>query len=132
MTEARTQSEIRAAAPTVGCVLWRNNSGACRDDTGRMIRYGLGNDSKKVNELWKSSDLIGITPVTVTSEMVGRTVGIFTGVEVKHPGWRGPSNAREEAQMRAIKTFRNYGGQADFATSVDDYYKILRGEILWR
>ena len=40
----------------------------------RAVRYGLAIGS---------SDLIGITPVKITPDMVGKTIGVFTGVEVK-------------------------------------------------
>ena len=52
---------------------WRNNTGSYRTPEGRFIRYGhVG-----------SGDIIGITPVVITSEMVGRTVGLFTAIECK-------------------------------------------------
>ena len=40
----------------------------------RAIKYGLAVGS---------SDLIGITPIEITPDMVGKTIGVFTGVEVK-------------------------------------------------
>lgn len=40
----------------------------------RVVRYGLAIGS---------SDLIGITPIKITPDMVGQTIGVFTGVEVK-------------------------------------------------
>ena len=57
--------------------LFRNNSGACKDSTGRMIFYGLGNISKKSNAEYKSSDLIGFMPITITPEMVGKKVAVL-------------------------------------------------------
>lgn len=121
MSEAQVQQDLRLLAAQHGGSLWRNNMGACRDDTGRMIRYGLGNDSKKLNEVWKSSDLIGITPVTVMPHHIGQRLGIFTAVEVKHPTWRGPSNARELAQRNFILDVTRMGGIGIFATSKEDY-----------
>ncbi len=122
-SEASVQVELRLAAAQRGATLWRNNSGACLDQSGRMIRYGLGNDSKKLNEVWKSADLIGITPVTVTPEMVGRTLGVFTGVEVKGAAWRWTGNGREVGQQNFLTDVTNHGGIGMFATSVDDYLK---------
>ena len=40
----------------------------------RVVRYGLAVGSP---------DLVGITPVKITADMVGQTIGVFTGVEVK-------------------------------------------------
>ena len=34
-------------------------------------------------------DRLGVVPVTVTPDMVGRKVGVFVGVECKKPGRRG-------------------------------------------
>jgi hypothetical protein len=114
-SEAALQSTLRVHAPTLGFALWRNNNGACRDDTGRLIRYGLGNDSAKLNKRWKSSDLIGVGPG-----------GRFVAVEVKSPGWHTPRNEREHAQANFINTVRALGGCAGFATSVVDYERIVR------
>ena len=121
VTETDIQSMIRVAAANRHSALWRNNNGACRDDTGRMIRYGLGNDSKKLNEVWKSSDLIGITPVMIGPEHVGRVIGVFTAVEVKRESWRKPENKRDRAQEAFLADVLRYGGIAMFANSVEAY-----------
>lgn len=107
--------------------IWRNNSGAYVDDRGRMVRYGLGNDSAQLNDQIKSSDLIGITPLTVTPEWVGHTVGVFTAYEVKEPGWTlRPGDKRGMAQQRFLDIVASVGGYAGFVTHPDDIQRILR------
>ena len=78
--EAVIQSQVRLAAAQRGITLWRNQSGACYDETGRLIRYGLANDSAQLNRRMKSSDLIGITPILVEPYHVGRALGVFTAI----------------------------------------------------
>lgn len=116
-SESRVQSEIQLEAPRIGCAMWRNNSGATTDDTGRLVRYGLGHISKDLNKVWKSSDLIGITPVT----WCGRTFGVFTAVEVKESGWKGPKNDHERAQGAFHATVESLGGIGMFAASKEQY-----------
>ena len=70
--ESTVSQEIQIAARYEGCTLFRNNSGACVDATGRLVRYGLGNISKKHSDKFKSADLIGITKVIITPDMVGK------------------------------------------------------------
>jgi hypothetical protein len=110
---------LRLAAQNGGGVLWRNNSGAARDTTGRVIRYGLGNDSARLNETFKSSDLIGVTPVRVGLEHFGRCLGVFTAVEAKRLGWTYSGTDREAAQLRFINAVRALGGFAGFAAGPD-------------
>ena len=114
--EAVVQQAIRLESSRRGMRLWRNNNGACVDNTGRMVRYGLGNDSSKVNKHIKSSDLIGITPVQVA----GRTLGVFTAIEVKRGGWRYKGTAREKAQLAWLELVVAMGGIGKFAASVED------------
>ena len=117
--EGRVQQEIRIDAAHKGILLWRNNNGACEDSkTGRVIRYGLGNDSKKINSRIKSSDLIGVTPVVIGPEDVGRFVGIFTSLEVKRSGWVYKGTAREKAQLAWLRLVETFGGIARFTTGV--------------
>lgn len=124
--EAAVQQQIRAAAPHHG-VLWRNNSGALKDERGVPVRFGLGNDSAAVNALIKSSDLIGITRVTITAAHVGQVLGVFTAVEVKAPGWRQPTNDREWAQANFIRLARQHGALAGFAADVSHYKELTSG-----
>lgn len=121
-SEAFTQQTLRVTAPKLGGALWRNNSGAAIDDTGRSVRYGLANDSSKLNEVFKSSDLIGITPVN----HAGRTFGVFTAVEVKEPGWQYKGTERETAQRNFLITVEAMGGIGMFATSVDAYLERVK------
>lgn len=121
--ESEIQQLILIEASKHGIKLERNNSGAMKDSTGRLVRYGLGNTSEIINSKLKSSDLIGITPIIVD----GVTYGIFTAIECKREGWVfNPKDKREQAQMNYILNVIGRGGYAGFAQSVDDFLKIVR------
>lgn len=123
MSEAAVQQQIRLAAAHHGVLLFRNNVGAAADSTGRVIRYGLGNDSKAINDRSKSSDLIGVWPTLITPEMVGLTVGVFVGVECKPPGWKfRPTDERAVAQQTFGDLIKKHGGYFMFATDVRDVF----------
>lgn len=121
--EMAVQQQIRAEAPALGCVLMRNNSGALMDERGIPVRFGLGNDSAKLNAVIKSSDLIGITPVT--DPMSGRQYGVFTAVEVKAPGYKGPRTQHDQAQARFIALVRSKSGIAGFASDTTHYQQLV-------
>jgi hypothetical protein len=124
-SEARVQQDIRLASAKYGTPLLRNNSGACFDDTGRLIRYGLGNDSAKINKVFKSADLIGIWPVTITPEMVGRTIGMFYGVECKPEGWKmNEKDERTAGQINFGNWVTQHGGMFRFATKESDVWHV--------
>lgn len=75
MTEAAVLQDIRLALGTEpGLRLFRNNCGALRDHSGRLVRYGLHPGS---------ADLIGWRSVVITPDMVGKPIAIFTALEVK-------------------------------------------------
>ena len=115
MLEAAVQQRLVLAAPRLGCCLMRNNVGACVDESGRMIRYGLGNVSAKQTKEITSVDLIGWTLAD----------GRFLAVESKRSDWKKPSSPREHAQLRFITLVCNNGGRAGFATCVEDLERIL-------
>jgi hypothetical protein len=71
------------------------------------------------------SDLVGVTPLTITPDMVGKTIGVFTAVEVKTPR-NGPS----KEQARFITAIQRAGGHAGVARSPDEAERIARGELL--
>jgi hypothetical protein len=119
MTETDDQNLIRLAAAQRGEWLMRNNSGAGKLASGNFVRFGLGNDSERINDVMKSSDLIGIKTVIITMDMVGQSFGRFMAREVKKRGWKYAGTPRELAQLRFIDEVRKRGGDACFVTSED-------------
>lgn len=66
-----------------------------------------------------TSDAIGLHTITITLDMVGRQVAVFTAIEVK-------DQARLTPQQRAfILNVHRLGGIAGCARSVDDARRIL-------
>lgn len=114
-SESAVQNRIRLEASRKGLRIWRNNVGAMMDDNGNFIRYGLCNDSKQMNTLIKSSDLVGIRPVTITQNHVGQVIGQFVAREVKAANWSYSGSKREEAQLRFLELVIALGGDAQFA-----------------
>lgn len=125
MDESEVQQRIQIEASKYGCHLLRNNSGALKDVSGRVVRFGLGNTSKDLNDNFKSSDLISCMPVVVTQDMVGQTVGIFVAIEVKKSNWKYSGDKREVAQQNFIQWVKQRGGYAGFANSVDSFLRII-------
>lgn len=126
-SEAAVQQHIRTQIALTGVELWRQNVGACTDANGRVIRYGILNDSKQVNQRFKSSDLVGIRPILVTADMVGQVVGVFAAIECKASNWTyRPNDEHTQAQQRFIDLVRAAGGFAGFARSVEEARTILR------
>ena len=110
---------LRIEAGRLGIPLWRNNSGAYVDEYGNRIRYGLCNDSKRLNQRMKSPDLIGIKPTLIEPHHVGTVLGVFYAREVKEFPWRfNPKNPTEVAQSRFLQLILNSGGNAGFINSV--------------
>jgi hypothetical protein len=116
--ETDVSATIRIEGAKRGLDLMRNNSGAFEDSSGRWVRFGLGNDSKRVAAVRKSSDLIG----TLDGRWWGYldVWGLFAAVESKRPGWRYCGDEHERAQLNFINVVRSRGGFACFATSWDD------------
>lgn len=111
-SEARIQSEIRVEAAKVGLYLFRNNVGAGKLASGNQVRFGLGNDSKKVNEKLKSGDLIGIRRVLIGPEHVGTYIGQFVSRECKRGDWKFSGTMEEHAQARWAALVTAQGGDA--------------------
>ena len=99
-----------AAAPSI---LWRNNSGAYMKD-GFFVRYGVASPG--------GSDLIGFTPVKITVCHVGRTLPVFSAIEVKTATGR-----ISDAQQNFIDVIRRNGGIAGIARTVAEAKALLHG-----
>lgn len=126
MKENPVQDRARLRLGEYGMPAWRNNVGACYDETGRLIRYGLANDTAEMNKVMKSGDLITCQPILITPEMVGRTLGRFVSLECKRSDWHlTPGDVRGQAQANWQRVVRQYGGVAGFVTGLDDLDRVL-------
>lgn len=133
--ESKASQEVKLRASDWGCKLFRNNSGALFNDQGVPVRYGLGNISKKFNAKVKSSDEIGWTPVLITSEMVGKSIPVFTAFENKTPKFKIKESyregSRESAQLKFINIVKSANGIAAFTRSADDVDHTLKEYVTW-
>ena len=97
----------------LGGLWFRNNTGQLPDRNGRMIKFGL---------CVGGSDIIGGTPVTITPDMVGQTLLVFTAVECKTA-----IGQPTDAQVRFIAAVVRAGGRAGVARSAAEAVAIARG-----
>ena len=111
--ETTLQQQIRLALGTRSDLrLFRNQVGQLPDPrTGRPVQFGLARGS---------ADLIGWRTITITPDMVGRQLAVFTSIEVKTPTGR----IRPD-QAAWLSTVQNAGGIAGIARSVSDASQII-------
>lgn len=123
--EAKASQIVRLRASEWGTRLFRNNNGMAYSPTGQPIFFGLGNEGRDGNKVMKSSDFIGVTPILITPEMVGKTIGVFTSIEVKPEGFKIRDSynpkSREYAQDKWNQMVRMNHGIAGFAS---DAYQL--------
>jgi len=112
--ETTLQQQIRLAHGTRSDLrLFRNQVGQLPDPrTGRPVQFGLARGS---------ADLIGWRTITITPDMVGQQLAVFTSIEVKTP--TGRIRPEQQAWLTAVQTA---GGIAGIARSVQDSDEILR------
>ena len=115
-SEAAVQAAVRLEAARKGVRLFRNNVGALVDSRGVPVRYGLANDSKQLNEVMKSADLIGWRPLLIEPRHVGTVVAQFVSREVKAVDWHYTGADREPAQLAWAQLVTSGGGDAAFCT----------------
>jgi hypothetical protein len=132
-SEAAVQAAIRVRASELGIRLFRNNVGACVDKTGRMIRYGLANDSAQMQRRFKSSDLIGWLRYepTLAYHLHSQFVAVFVAIECKREDWHADParyDDREAAQARWLELVRADGGIAGFCRSVAEFERLVGRE----
>lgn len=124
-SEDEVDQLVQLAAAKHGILLMRNNSGALKNENGTPVRFGLHNISPEQNEKFKSSDRIAIMPITITPEMVGKTVGVFVAVEMKKSPWEYTGKDREEGQKNFIDYINARGGVAFFCESVETFNNAI-------
>lgn len=122
--ETLIQRAIMLALSEADCIVWRNNTAGAY--VGKVLHKAgdqvtLGNAHLMQFGLCKGgSDLIGITPVTITQDMVGKTVGVFTAIEVKTKTGRASPE-----QLQFIAAVQAAGGIAGVARSPADALGLL-------
>ena len=114
-SEQTIQQHIRLACSKGNCRLFRNNTGTLKDANGRPVSFGLCKGS---------ADLIGWRTVTITPEMVGQQIAVFTSIEVKSSSGR-----VKPEQQQWLNAVQAAGGIAAVARSVADCEQLgLTGE----
>ncbi|QMP19205.1 hypothetical protein [Pseudomonas phage Persinger] len=70
------------------------------------------------------SDLFGLVPVTITADMVGQKVAVFTALEVKTP--KGKPTTQQQAFIQAVN---DNGGRAGVVRCAEDAVRVVEGEM---
>ena len=112
-SEQSIQQHIRLRCSTGPVRLFRNNTGTLRDQRGRPVTFGLAKGS---------ADLIGWTTRTITADMVGQRIAVFTSIEVKAPTGR-----VSPEQRQWLEAVQAAGGVAGVVRSVEDAQSLLTG-----
>lgn len=68
------------------------------------------------------SDLFGLVPVTITADMVGQKVAVFTALEVKTP--KGKPTTQQQAFIQAVN---DNGGRAGVVRCAEDAVRVVEG-----
>lgn len=115
MSEQEIQQRILLACGRGASRVFRNNVGRLPDPrSGRWVEFGVGGKG--------AADLLGWRTVTITPEMVGQRVAVFTSLEVKSATGR----VRPE-QERWLAAVRAAGGIAGVVRSVAEAEALLKG-----
>jgi len=132
MSEKKIMHSQMIALSEAGTTIWRQNVGqawagnAQRITRQQMVAVGPGDVVIRAARPFQaglckgSSDLIGITPITIEQHHMGSQLGIFTAVESKTARGR-PT----EEQLRFIDHVNGNGGFAGIARSDDDAIEII-------
>ena len=117
MRDKDVQNSLILYSSQIGTTLFCNNVGMYTDQRGNVIRYGLCKGS---------SDLIGWTPITITEDMVGKKIAVFTAIEVKLN--KNGKYKATDLQKAFISAVRNNGGYAGVADCKQDLEEIINGK----
>lgn len=104
--------------------VWRNNTGALKDERGRVVTYGLAVGS---------ADLIGSITCDVglthapTYPAINHKIARFLAIELKQPGKK-PT----EDQERFLETVRRDGGVAFWADCIGEVMAMIGLAREWK
>lgn len=110
--ETNVWRQIILDAQALGFRLFRNQRYKGFSDKGAWLDCGVGGNG--------GSDLIGYRIITITPDMVGRTVAVFTAIEAKVKG-----GDKSENQKQFIEAVGGNGGIALFATNIEQLKKYI-------
>lgn len=91
--------------------MFRNSVGIATTRDGSVIRFGLTPGS---------SDLIGWRTITITPDMVGKRIAVFTGVEVKTP-----TGAIRKNQLLWQAAVQSMGGISEILRSPTEINRVI-------
>lgn len=123
--ETKIQRRLMLAMSEAGATVFRNETG--RFWAGRVAHKDhdqvtlQGAVMVPCGLCVGSSDVVGFTPVTITANMVGQTLAVFTAVEVKTKTGR----ATKE-QLNFIDKVQKAGGFAGIARNDEEALSIIK------
>lgn len=134
-TEAQVLRDVRAYLalhPKVSRII-RVNSGAAQLGDPEHPRFVRFCDIEGQNQLRHAARRSATHAAAAEERMelvcdiIGfLTDGRFLAVEVKHGGWKRPTDARERAQARFLEVVRSTGGVAGFVASLKMAEELLK------
>lgn len=113
--ETRIQNDIMTALSADGALVWRQHVGKFRPiygDPNTVINVGVPG----------MADVAAVVPVTITPDMVGRTIGVYVGLEIKTA-----TGKQREAQKLWQYALKKRGGIYLIARSVEQARELMRG-----
>lgn len=134
--EAKAKDNVLLRANQWKARLFKNNTGVAYTESGRPVFFGLGNEGKKTTEDIRTPDDVGWTEVTITPEMVGKKIAVFTCIDSKKLGFVVKNNytkgTREYGQNKFFDIVKNANGIAGFAScpeQVDDIFNEFNAKV---
>ncbi len=115
--ESASNDAVKAWANLRNGTLYRNRRGMLTLPSGGKMPYGLGPNGY--------GDNVGYLTITVTPEMVGRRIAVYTMVECKRADKALHAPDPDDPQLKYILEVTDAGGIAGFARHAEDAELIL-------
>lgn len=112
MKETNIQNFSLIAGSQSGAMIWRNQVGTFYNRSGNPVKVGnVG-----------AADSLGVVPVVITQDMVGKTIGVAIACEFKAKRGR-----QSDDQKRWQSNFEKRGGKYALIRSPDDMVEFING-----